>query len=379
MKTNFKLCAVLLMFCCGLGQGQEIANGILEFRIEDEDKGELIPGKLVFLQNGMPAAFSASLPDHLVIRDNVIYSARGRGRIALSSGHYEIWAGHGIEYSVSKQHVTIDGNRERRQTFRLQRTVDTRGYIGTDLRLHPTSFSEQEANVVENLIICVAEGLELVAVTDPEQASQYKMLLSQLGLDALLQIRTATEIRTNLGHFSAYPLPPDFKDAFETVTDAGQLFQLLRSLPTDPVIQVNHPRDMNEGYFTKMDLDKDFAVSGQPDESLNFDVVEVLNQSPDADWYGTDSIPLQQDWYNLLNSGYRFTAVGNSGGHSLPDVVPGLPRNYLASSTDVPTDISDPELIASLRNKPRHFCRHGSPWRIPGGTPGICQERTRHL
>lgn len=51
------------------------------------------------------------------------------------------------------------------------------------------------------------------------------------------------------------------------------------------------------------------------------------------------------DWFTLLNLGYRFTALGNSDTHGTSSIEAGCPRNFVLSETDDPAYL-DPQTIA---------------------------------
>jgi len=55
------------------------------------------------------------------------------------------------------------------------------------------------------------------------------------------------------------------------------------------------------------------------------------------------------DWFTLLNLGYRHTALGNSDTHGTVDIEAGCPRNYVMSSTDQPALIDDQEIADAVR------------------------------
>ncbi len=57
------------------------------------------------------------------------------------------------------------------------------------------------------------------------------------------------------------------------------------------------------------------------------------------------------DWFNLLNYGYRITAVGNSDTHGMTSVEAGCPRNYIRSHTDEPGFIDPLDIVASLKTQ----------------------------
>ncbi|RME21951.1 MAG: hypothetical protein D6798_16965, partial [Deltaproteobacteria bacterium] len=178
---------------------------------------------------------------------------------------------------------------------------------------------------------------------------------------------------------------------------------------TEPVVFVGHPRDGILGYFDQYGLDHYAAQDGEPIVSpslavqltnpiigngdtftLDFDALEVLNAkrfellrtptTPELLDYTADpdSVSIydmiertadeQQalidgtitlgggghegpidDWFNLLNLGYRFTALGNSDTHGKTKVEAGCPRNFVASPTDDPALVSSADVAAAVR------------------------------
>lgn len=179
----------------------------------------------------------------------------------------------------------------------------------------------------------------------------------------------------------------------------------------DPVVFVGHPRDGILGYFDQYGFDPYLGnpgLAGQPgapvidspllsatnpllssaNVSWNFDAIEILNgkrldflrtpTQPEMDDYrdgGPTGIyewmsrtmaeqeELEQgvyqlgyghngvvdDWFALLNLGFRFTALGNSDTHGKTSVESGCPRNYVMSSTDDPMLIDDQEIADAVK------------------------------
>ncbi len=55
------------------------------------------------------------------------------------------------------------------------------------------------------------------------------------------------------------------------------------------------------------------------------------------------------DWFTLLNLGYRHTALGNSDTHSTTSTEAGCPRNYIVSSVDEPQLVDEREIAQAVR------------------------------
>ncbi len=55
------------------------------------------------------------------------------------------------------------------------------------------------------------------------------------------------------------------------------------------------------------------------------------------------------DWFTLLNLGFRFTAIGNSDTHGYTSVEAGCPRNYVMSESDDPAVLDDQAVADAVR------------------------------
>ncbi len=55
------------------------------------------------------------------------------------------------------------------------------------------------------------------------------------------------------------------------------------------------------------------------------------------------------DWFTLLNLGWRITAIGNSDTHGLSSVEAGCPRNFVKSTTDDPAFLDDQEVADAIK------------------------------
>jgi hypothetical protein len=176
---------------------------------------------------------------------------------------------------------------------------------------------------------------------------------------------------------------------------------------TEPVTFIAHPRDGMLGYFDQYGFDPyggsinaasatpgQFTELANPlisavDFTLDVDAIEVLNakrlemiRTPTADelrrlainpasvsiydvlartmeeqedlsdglyTLGPDNDGPIDDWFALLNLGYRITAVGNSDTHSKTKTEAGCPRNYVAAPTDSPGLLSTSSVADAVR------------------------------
>lgn len=348
------ICSAASLQSVALLAQQSAIKGKLHFSIHNQETGDLLPGKLVFLQGDTIVDLGISSTGTIASRNNTVYSLTGSGEIELSAGTYEVWAGRGIEYSADVQHITILAGEETKFQATIRRMVQTPGYVCGDMHLHTYTYSGHgDSRVDERIISCIGEGLEWAVATDHNHITDYSGTINALHVADEMLTTVGNEISTPIGHFNAYPLPSGSQPTDHTSKDANALFKLIRDIGDNVVIQINHPRWPGGDYFTILGLDQNFNMSDDPFWSWNFDAFELLNENRGLGWVAEPGSPIsvRDDWYNMLNSGHQFTAVGNSDSHTVLSILAGIPRNYIASSTDDPADMDEAELVASIKNR----------------------------
>ena len=343
----------LLSFTLALAQTQP-ALGTLQFEIRARETNTLIPGKLVFLREGKPFDLGVKSDGLLASRQSTIYTGEGKGTVRIPVGEYEVWAGRGFEYSAEVHHVKIAPEEQATLIVHLRREVATPGYIGGDMHLHTFTYSGHgDSNVEERIISCIGEGLEWAVATDHNHHVDYAPTSQKLGLASHMATTIGNEVSTPIGHFNAYPVPLLDPPLKHDLKNANELFKLMRDLPGERVIQLNHPRWPGAAYFTEVGLDENFATSTNPNWSWDFDAFEILNENRGLGWIVEEENPIsvKQDWFNLLNHGQRFTGVGNSDSHHVMEFLAGVPRNYIASTSDEPAKLNERELTQSIKQR----------------------------
>ncbi len=338
------------------------------FRIEDET-GTPIPGRLTFVgSDGSTLALFENPdadPDRLAVRPGVLYTLEGTGLVTVPPGTYEVYASRGLEWSLASQELVFRPGETTHWTAVLKHELDTSGWISGDFHLHTLTHSGHgDANMKERVISLVGEGVEFAVATDHDHNTDYGPTVTELGAADALKTVVGNEVSTPIGHFNAFPLDPARAPVDSDLRDAHELFRLIRAeknpLGISPVVQVNHPRWRGIDYFTRTGLD---PITGQSDDrnySPDFDSIEILNEN--TAWgfrdpatsdveTGSNDFSVLQDWFHLLNRGYRYAAVGNSDSHSVAHVFAGYPRNFVRSSTDDPRAIDPAEVADNIRAK----------------------------
>jgi len=343
-----------------------VPHGVLRFELRDEG-GRPMPGRLTFLGAGGPRAelFPGvdAQPGELAVRKNVIYSRSGRGAVTVPAGSYELYATRGIEWSLAQTRLELRDGETQVWTPQLVREIDTGGQVCGDFHLHTLTYSGHgDANLEERVISLIGEGVEFAVATDHNHHTDYGPTVAQLGVEPLLGHTVGNEVSTPLGHFNAFPLDPTRAPVDASLDDGHALFRLLRAEPNArgirPVIQLNHPRWGDIDYFGKAGLGPVTGRSSSARFSDDFDTVEVLNENSCWGYYdaqesgedvGRSAHSVLRDWFNLLNRGHRYAAVGNSDSHTVHDTFAGYPRNYVPSAARTPGEIDVGDVAAALR------------------------------
>lgn len=372
-------------------------SGVLRFSIK-EPTGRLIPGRLTFVQEGResPELFPGvdARPNNLAVRLNVVYCLSGEDAITVPVGKYSVYATRGIEWSQVIESIEIKAGEEHAFNPVLTHEVSSSGWISGDFHLHTLTHSGHgDSNLKERVISLIGEGVEFAVATDHNHNTDYHPTMEELEVDEEMSSVTGNEISTPLGHFNAFPLDPDSEVIDSSLTDARELFRLIREQTNEhgvtPVIQLNHPRWAGIDFFTEIGLDPVTGRTNDGEWAADFDTLELLNENEgwgfhDADVAGDLPVgssihSVLQDWYNLLNLGYQYYAVGNSDSHTVHSAFAGYPRNYVQSSTDRPSEIKPAEIANALRQG-RSFISTGPFIRVEvnGQGPGEVVQSTQH-
>lgn len=311
------------------------AVGQLRLKLIDK-KGKPLPGKIsVMGLEGTRTPYFA--PENPVDSGrswerskNSLYVHPQPLEIELAAGRYLLVASYGPLYTSDRQVVEVLSGQSREITFRLEKAVNLKGYISVDPHLH-TINSDGTLSVAERLRSIVAENLDVAIATDHNYVTDYQPELNRLGLADYLRVFPGVEVTplNNYLHFNNYPvvIRPEEKTRgaiiplFEKV---AELFKACRQKNPTSLLQLNHPRAGNLGYFENTGLDKNTAssVSDDSDLSLGFDLIEIMNGA--SFHRGNDQAVT--DWLNLLSQGYRFPAVGSSDSHGAAGGEPGYSR-----------------------------------------------------
>ena len=243
--------------------------------------------------------------------------------------------------------------------FRVDKVIQTPNLISIDPHMH-TQHSDGDVKIPERLRSVAAEGLDVAIATDHNYINDYLPSLKKLGLDKYLAVISGNEITTkHVIHYNSYPLMQRKEEKrngaidpfFDEVTP---LYSQSREKSPEAIIQVNHPRSGDIGYFNNYALDQESASFARKEFNTSFDVIEVMNG---PHFYSSNYVVIK-DWLHLLNRGYYFPIVGSSDSHGIAKEEPGYSRTYVYYSGQKAESLDLNALIQNIK-KGRSFVSSG--------------------
>jgi hypothetical protein len=414
-------------------------NALLAVEVADFDTGRRVPAK-VTVEGTYDAQFAGIDPKNFLynyrlgdpykpteldvstrhyIETTLRAGGDGRALAEVRPDRYRVIVSRGPSYSIDVQDVELRAGELTRVGATVRRVVPAAGRIAADLHVHAQGSVDSDVTLEERALGYAAEGIDFMAMTEHNFVQDLQPLIDRMGLTDFLRATPGIELTSlEAGHWNAYPLQFDVANVthgsfpwFRRTPQA--LFDDLRARgkygPGEVIVQVNHPRDSIQGYFTAYGLSGDalsgnllvdapgkpgtFAPSGPgfgPGTfSLDFDAIEILTgkrfdllrtfrvpdppppppHPPDCsvsnvpgcmgppgsvvrDGNGAVGFPgALEDWEHLLDTGHRITAVGNSDSHKTLDGEGGYPRNLIDLGHDVVTarEIDEREVVRAIK------------------------------
>ncbi len=343
---------------------QDPPKGVVKVRIQNS-KGEHVPGKvtIIGLDPTKSPYFEPENPIETGRRwetfKNSCYPEEDGLEVRLPVGAYLIYASRGPEYTMDTKIVEIFQDTREELTFHINKVVLTEHLISVDPHMH-TFYSDGRMDIAERIKSVVAEGVDVAVATDHNTINDYQPNLEKLGLDEYLNTIAGCEVTAGgVIHYNSYPLlPKKDEERYGAISpnqeEASLLFQDSRKKDPQALIQVNHPRSDDIGYFNNYDLDQETASSAKKNFDLSFDVLEVMNGPYPYD-SNDDAI---SDWLNLLNRGFYFPIVGSSDTHTIDGDEPGYSRTYVFYSGGKGDHVDVPSLIQTMK-KGHSFASNG--------------------
>jgi hypothetical protein len=297
-----------------------------------------------------PAAFG--LLDERNGRLHIEFSATGQELLVVPPGDHRVVVSRGYEYELFDQTVSVAAGATVELAAVLERSVETPDHMCADFHIH--SFMSADANDSIDLKVrsAVADGLEIPVSSEHEWIVAFQPTIEALGLESWAFGPPSEELTTfTWGHFGVVPILPRPGALNNGAIDwvgklPAEVFGMVRALPENPVLIVNHPSGGDfASYFSQSLLDPSTGKGMNAELwSEDFDAVEVFN---DSDFEANRKRSVR-DWFALLNAGKTVWAVGSSDSHHVRTSPVGYPRTCMYFGFDDPRELTIDQVKEAL-------------------------------
>lgn len=322
--------------------------------------GKPIAAKIQFVGKGKTATPDFGPTSAIFAVKNLVYTPNGKFTQELDPGEYLVIVSHGNEYDAAFLNISVEAQRIVGLSVSLERTVDTTGWVSTEYHSHSSPSGDNVSHQTGRVLNLLAEHVEFAPCTEHNRIDTYADDLLSLGATSQMATCTGMELTGGplpINHQNAFPLQhhPRRQDGGGPQTDVDPVKQIERLAMWDnaseKVVQTNHPN------LPQILGDRD--LDGKPDEGFRgmlgwMDVIEIhppqaIFETPPANISPQEKYDNRIfAWMQLLNLGYRIPGVVNTDAH-YNFHGSGWLRNYVVSSTDVPSEISVEEMVKATQ------------------------------
>jgi len=282
--------------------------------------------------------------------------------VLVAPGRYHVTASRGPEYALDATDLELATGATRAVTLTPKRVVDTAGYIGCDFHQHTVLGADSPVAKGDRVVSNVAEGVEVAVASEHNVIADLEPLVRGMHLEDSMVAIAGDELTTDAsrkpwGHANVWPMPFDAakpRGGSPALRDrtAKETFDSLRSsLPGGPpgegrygfVVQINHPRMGNIGYFELLHFDQARGVGTGDGYDASFDALEVWNGRNVG---SRDTVV--DDWRALLRTGHVVTPTADTDTHGIVGWEAGYPRTYVRVADDGNLATWDPSRTQDL-------------------------------
>jgi hypothetical protein len=301
----------------------------------------------VAFQGAAPAVdgrISAGWPGGLAA---MAWAVDGEVTVQVPEGNYDVLVHRGARYEVFEQSVLLTSGGSQTVDAELEQAYEHVGWLAADPHAHAAPSGDGSCTMEDRITVMAARGIQLHFGTDHDHVSDYRPIVSALGLEPHMASVVASEVSPVLrGHQNIYPLTPDpslpsgsqylwYRELVDTTQD---MVDILRDRYPGVLIQMNHPLDSGVGAAAGWEP----GSIGKPDFwSPDYDAVEVINDN-NREYF---------DFYlDLVNHGVLPMGVSVSDTHGCTSGDPGVHITFLHMSED-PLDYTDEALRSAYNDR----------------------------
>jgi hypothetical protein len=333
----------------------------IEVEVTDRT-GKRIPCKVQFIGVGetRDPVFGPKIQAHGCF--NIYMSESGNFVQQLDPGEYRLVITRGIEHNHVQRTVSLAEGKTVRVSAKLERVVNTPGWVSTDFHNHSTPSGDNYCGIDDRVINLAVEQVEFAPTTEHNRLYDWTPHIKKLGLEDYVSSVCGLELTGPGRHLNAFPL-----DVVPFSQDNGApVWQ------SDPRVNAIVLRDFQEGgpfrwvhlnhpQVARIFRDRDgdgTADGGYPGLEYLIDGAEVW--SPEillAEPYVKRVVRGKEQehenrtfaWLQLLNQGMRMNCIAVSDAHAVFGNSVGGWRTYVKSSEDLPKQISTEEVIRNSK------------------------------
>lgn len=321
----------------------------LHVRVVDSATSLPIPCKITIesMLNTPPVDFGS--PDALK-GGNACYLPDGQDTIKLPAGNYKVIASRGIEYEMAEKIVRIRPGTNQDLELAIRRTVPTPGWIGVDLGVRTNRSRGCLVSPEDRVVAAAAEGVEYLVTGDEDHPTDLSEAVRLLQLEDHLRTAVGMRIQATgqhpLGTFLMFPVPSDAQPAPPPAgPSAPAYFDQLRALFPEALLSICRPIFPDVGYYSLYGWTVEKPrVPESKNFSRDFDLLEVWEGKRAA----ARSAAMGAYWTEVFHDRRPgLVAVSNSGAMQNEEV--GSPRTYVQVTNDNPRQVSEREILESLK------------------------------
>ena len=297
-----------------------------------------VPAKLIFQAEGalpeLNAAAGERAPQRGIGVRQLAWTPDGRADVAVEAGVYTITASHGPSAELDvRRGVELRAGESTALRFLVPRSVPREGYVAIDPHLHAVYSQHGEATRLERVITAAAEGLDVHVATDHDIIADYRLAVSEAGLDSQLLSIPGVELKTENGDHCAWPLVRNedqlLGGARRWWTDGRNILEAYRYYADRGAIVMSVAHGTS--HFRRAGYDIETGIASHPELlPFGFNAMELHNAGGDG---GRPSlVPI---WKSLISFGHRVAPLAASDAHGRVGV--GVARTYVRIA-DGPSD-----------------------------------------
>ncbi|WP_339735339.1 CehA/McbA family metallohydrolase [uncultured Gimesia sp.] len=324
-----------------------LSESFLVIEVVDGASKQPLPCRITIMNSdGTLVATTAESNKQQAVRTGVIYASEGKTRFRLPAGDYLIAAGRGFEYGVDFQRVKLQPRDMKKIQLKINREVDTSGYVSCDTHIHTLTHSGHgDSSMAERMITLAGEQIEFPIATDHNKQIDYEPLSRKLKVRQYFTPVIGNEVTTKWGHFNVFPVQaegpiPDYK-----LPNWDGIFESIYETPNVKVAILNHARDIHSKY-RPFDRKNHLSQTGENLDGwrLRANAMEIINSGATQ----TDFMQLYHDWFGMLNRGVFLTPVGCSDSHDVSRYIVGQARTYIQAEDKDPSKIDVSQTIQNF-------------------------------